>query len=102
MGLRDYFGTYEAFKKHGYNHKREFLHWMFDGLDADGYPYGVYLTKRGKKWDFTIYAKLMLGTMTITKDGIDYPDHDLPDEYFKSLKVAFELQEDLLLFPFYK
>jgi hypothetical protein len=84
MGLLDYFGTVEAFKKHGYKHKREFLHWLFDGLDEDGFSYGIYLTKRKQGWDYTISAKMFCGTMTITKKGIDYPDHNMPDEVFKT------------------
>jgi hypothetical protein len=90
MGLMDYFGTVEAFKRHGYHHKREFMHWLFDGLDEDGYPYGIYIAKRGETWDYTISARMICGTMTISKDGIDYPKHKIPDEYFKSKRKPFD------------
>jgi hypothetical protein len=45
------------------------------------FPYGVCLTKcKGGLSDYTIYAKMLLGTLTIIKDGIDYPDCDLLNE----------------------
>jgi hypothetical protein len=90
LGLLDYFGDVETFKSHGYKHKREFLHWFFDGTDEEGFYHSIYLTKRGKLWDYTIYGKIV-GTMTIYKDKIDYPNHTLPDTHFKTKRSAFDI-----------
>jgi site-specific DNA recombinase len=88
LGLLDYFGNVESFKSQGYKHQRQFLHWMFEGLDEDGVHHAIYLTKRGKLWDYALYGRVT-GTMTIYKDRVDYPDHDLPENFFKHTLINF-------------
>ena len=45
--------------------KRKLLHWLFQGKDEDGKPYGIYVTKEGKyknaDIEYSIHAKISEG-----------------------------------------
>jgi len=88
-GLMDHYKDIETFQRQSYNHKRQFLHWLFDSDAAPHeHPHGIYLTKRGDTWDFTLWRSFY-GTMTIYQDRVDIPEHDLPNDVFKQYLTNF-------------
>jgi site-specific DNA recombinase len=73
--LLKYFGSEDRLDKMTYGEKRELLHWLFDGRDEDGKPYGIYVSKYdGDKWDYYISAHLFGTIRTLKGDDIDYWD----------------------------
>jgi site-specific DNA recombinase len=55
--------------------KRKLLHWLFDGTDLKGTPYGIYVNKSGKgkeqKIDYFLYGRIT-GLRTLKGDDINY------------------------------
>ena len=73
-----YLGSLERLKEMSYEEKRRFLHWLFDGKDDDGVPYGIYIGKNGNdKWDYFIYVRFFSGPWILKGDNIDYLDEDV-------------------------
>ena len=59
-----------------FDDKRTLLHWLFDGKDKEGTPYGIYISKTGErkeqKIDYFIYGRIT-GLRTLKGDD---PNHD--------------------------
>ncbi len=66
-----------------FEEKKQLLHWLFDGKDHEGHPYGIYVSARGraeqKKTDYFLWGKIT-GLRTLKGDDINYQDWD-EDEY---------------------
>jgi site-specific DNA recombinase len=77
------FGTKEHINEMSFEDKRNLLHWLFDGKDETGMPFGIYITvkdfgKTGSKGrgreqlvDYFIYGKIQ-GLRTMKGDNINY------------------------------
>jgi site-specific DNA recombinase len=64
--LRGCFATEERLIEMTFEEKRQFLHWLFNGKNSKGTPYGIYIEKRGKStWDYLIHAELINGLLTL-------------------------------------
>ncbi|MCK9229126.1 MAG: recombinase family protein [Syntrophales bacterium] len=76
--LEDYSGP-ERLAEMTFEDKKRLLHWLFDGVDEKGTPYGIYVMKRGKARDsaidYFLYGKI-IGLRTLKGDDIDYRDND--------------------------
>jgi len=61
-----------------FDEKRKLLHFLFDGKDDKGKPYGIYITKHNKSHkspiDYFLYGKLV-GVRTVKGNDIDYTGH---------------------------
>ena len=69
--LRGCFATEERLNEMTFEEKRQFLHWLFNGKNSKGTPYGIYIEKRGKStWDYLIHAKLVTGMKTLKDNSI--------------------------------
>ena len=55
--------------------KKQLLHWLFDGHDNEGTPYGIYVNKQGSGHgaaiDYMMYGKIT-GLRTVKGDDINY------------------------------
>lgn len=75
--LLEYFSGKKRLEKMTYNEKRMLLHWLFEGRDKKGTPYGKYISKTGQrkeaKVDYFLYGKVQ-GLRTLKGDDIDYFD----------------------------
>lgn len=80
--LEEYSGP-ERLKEMSFDDKKTLLHWLFDGQDQDGKPYGIYVNKTGKgknqKIDYFLYGRIT-GLRTVKGDDINYQDWDEDDE----------------------
>ena len=76
--LQHYFQSEERLQAMTYDEKRRLLHWLFDGQDEEGTPYGVYVreVKKGV-YDYFISAKMFAGARFLKGDDIDYWDEEL-------------------------
>ncbi|MEX1011054.1 MAG: recombinase family protein [Balneolaceae bacterium] len=76
--LHKYSGE-EHLQEMTFGEKRQLLHWLFDGSDKGGTPYGIYITKKGKgagvPIDYFMYGRLT-GLRTVKGDDIDYNPDD--------------------------
>ncbi len=107
-----YFGSEERLKEMSYEEKRRFLHWLFDGKDEHGVPYGVYVEKNGNdKWDYFISARFFCGLRTFKGNNIDYTDEDMLNkeipwpweiDFYKTNSVSTERPESEIQQPFGK
>jgi site-specific DNA recombinase len=89
-----HFGSEDRLKEMSYDEKRQLLHFLFDGKDNEGTPYGIYVEKIGKgEWEYFIYGCLIgdgqriTGLSILKGDDIDYgmPKIDW-DKYFQNGK----------------
>jgi hypothetical protein len=89
--LLEHYGTEDRLGKMSFDEKRELLHWLFGGKDADGRPYGVYVNKRGKdEFDYFLYGRIT-GLRTLKGDDIDH-DPEAGSEgknAYKASKVTY-------------
>jgi len=64
------------------------LHWLFDGKDAKGARYGIYVNKKkkgqGQKIDYFLYGRIT-GWRTIKGDDINYQGWDEDKTEYKTL-----------------
>ncbi len=68
-----------------YDEKRELIHWLFDGKDYEGTPYGIYVYKhKDQSVDYYFYGKIQ-GLRTLKGNKIDYQE-DIID--YKTKKVG--------------
>jgi site-specific DNA recombinase len=84
--LMIYYSGKERLAEMTFAEKRELLHWMFDGKDETGRPYGIYVSKAGsgKKAliDYFIYGKMIRGLRTMKEDNINFTNHlDIHNNY---------------------
>jgi site-specific DNA recombinase len=80
LGLLDYFGSMERLQAMSFDEKRKLLHWLFDGKDKSGKPWGVYVWKIDKgEFGFYIRASLIDGPLAVKGDDIHYSFSE-PDE----------------------
>jgi len=80
LGLLDYFGSMERLQAMSFDEKRALLHWLFDGKDVSGKPWGVYIWKIARgEFGFYIRASLVEGFMAVKGDDIHYSS-TVPDE----------------------
>jgi site-specific DNA recombinase len=64
--FKGYFASKDRYEKMSFEEKRRLLHWIFNGKNSKGIPYGIYIEKKGKeKWDFFIFAELHRGLSTL-------------------------------------
>ncbi len=75
LSLLERFSGQDRLNKMSFDEKGQLLHWLFDGKDHDGVPYGIYINKRGKrqnpKIDYYIYGRIT-GLRTIKGNDVDY------------------------------
>jgi hypothetical protein len=81
--LLERFSGKERLNEMSFDDKRALLHWLFDGQDKSGKPYGIYITKRGKrdksKIDYFMYGKIT-GLRTLKGNDINYQKWDEDDK----------------------
>lgn len=72
----------ERLSEMSFDDKKALLHWLFDGKDSDGRPYGIYVNKTGKgkdqKIDYFMYGRIT-GLRTLKGDDINYQGWDEDD-----------------------
>jgi len=77
--LLQQYGGQKRLKKLTFDEKRNLLHWLFDGKDRDGKPYGIYVTSKGlrknRSVDYFLYGKIT-GLRTLKNDNINHIDDD--------------------------
>jgi hypothetical protein len=58
-----------------FDDKQRLLHWLFDGENEKGTPYGIYITKHGRgpnqKVNYFMYGRLT-GIRTLKSDDTNY------------------------------
>ena len=60
--MMHYYRSTEHIAAMTFEEKKRLLHWLFDGKDNEGTPYGIYIEKKGDRaWDCFIYGKLIHG-----------------------------------------
>jgi Skp family chaperone for outer membrane proteins len=80
--LEQYSGQ-DRLKEMTFEDKKQLLHWLFDGKDQKGTPYGIYINKTDKGIDYFMYGRIT-GLRTLRGDDINY----MEDELYKTNKVA--------------
>jgi hypothetical protein len=79
-----------------FEEKRELLHWLFDGKDETGAPYGIYVTKteRGQKAsiDYFLYGRI-IGLRTIGEDSDYITNTAAYKGVDKSYNISFRMQD---------
>ena len=75
-----------------FDEKKTLLHWLFDGKDAKGTRYGIYVNKKkkgqGQKIDYFLYGRIT-GLRTIKGDDINYQGWDEDETEYKTNKGTF-------------
>ncbi len=67
LEVLSYFKFADTLEAKSFDEKKRLLHWLFDGKDEDGNPYGVYISRKDNDtWNYRISAKLFRGDNTIT------------------------------------
>lgn len=89
--LLEEYGSRDRWQAMSYEEKKRLLHWLFDGTDQHGTPYGIYVNKEGHgnqaKIDYFLYGRIT-GLRTLKGDDINYLPED--DEY-KTTNTKFKL-----------
>jgi DNA invertase Pin-like site-specific DNA recombinase len=85
--LMIFFQSPDRYSEMSYEEKRQLLNFLFEGKDAEGVPYGVYIDKIGiDEWDIFIYGCLISdgrrtsGTFSMKGDDLDYEKPDILKE----------------------
>ncbi|MDV2503798.1 MAG: recombinase family protein [bacterium] len=75
--LLEHYGSEERLQAMSFDEKKQLLHWLFDGKDQSGTPYGIYVTKRGRdEFDYFLYGRIT-GLRTMKGDDINHdPESD--------------------------
>jgi len=77
--LLDQFSGEGRLNEMTYDDKRKLLHWLFDGKNDKGEPYGIYIAKKGRrkdmKIDYFLYGRIT-GLRTLKGDNINYQEDD--------------------------
>ena len=78
--ILDRYSGKQRLEKMTYDEKRELLHFLFDGKDKEGTPYGVYVSKKGNTKDspidYFIYGSILQGLRTMKGDNINYMEDE--------------------------
>jgi len=86
--LLERYSGLERLHEMSFDEKRDLLHWLFDGKDPEGTPYGIYITTTGRaskqKIDYFLYGKIT-GLRTLKDGNINYQDDDTD---YKTNKLA--------------
>lgn len=73
-----------------FDEKKALLHWLFEGKDSKGTPYGIYVAKKkkgpGQKIDYFMYGKVT-GLRTVKGDDINYQGWDEDESEYKTNNV---------------
>jgi site-specific DNA recombinase len=75
--LLEQYGGKRRLREMTFDDKRTLLHWLFDGKDDEGTPYGIYVNTKGNGRgkdqivDYFIYGKIQ-GLRTLKGDDINY------------------------------
>jgi hypothetical protein len=89
--LLEHFSSEERMQQMGFDEKKQLLHWLFDGKDEKGTPYGIYISKTGyQKWDYFMYGRIT-GLRTIKGEDINYQAWDEGEKEYKTNKDARKL-----------
>lgn len=72
LALMDYYKSDKWQSKMSFNDKKRFLHWLFNGKDSAGVPYGLYAKRIGNTRSvlLVIYSKLVKGPLTVENNKI--------------------------------
>ncbi|MEX0681547.1 MAG: recombinase family protein [Balneolales bacterium] len=72
--LLDQYSGQERLQEMTFEEKKRLLHWLFDGKDKEGTPYGIYVSKKDTgAIDYFLYGRIT-GLRTVKGDNIDYHD----------------------------
>ncbi len=93
--LLDYSGP-ERLEEMTFDEKKTLLHWLFDGKDKEGTPYGIYVSKKDKEIDYFMYGRIT-GLRTLKGDDFDYEGGD--NDIYKTNKDACQNDDDLYSCP---
>jgi site-specific DNA recombinase len=89
--LMEHYGSPERLQNMSYNEKQNLLHWLFDGKDQNGFPYGIYVHRHGlgrnKKIDYFMYGRIT-GLRTLKGEDIDYQGWDEDENEYKTPSAA--------------
>lgn len=82
--LLERFSGKKRLKKMSFDEKKTLLHWLFDGKDTKGTPYGIYISKKKKgkrqEIDYFLYGRIT-GLRTMKGDDINfYPEDGVEDK----------------------
>lgn len=84
-----------------FEEKRTLLHWLFDGKDRDGQPYGIYVNSTGnrknRKVSYFMYGRIT-GIRTLKDGNINYQDDD--ESYIKTNGLARKQAKRSYIFQF--
>ena len=90
LGLMDYFGSKDWLDDMTIKDKKQFLHWLFDGVDEDGQPYGIFINKVARDvFDYEIHCKFFTGARFLKGDNIDYFDKSLQADFETNMLKTF-------------
>lgn len=96
--LLEHFSGEDRLQAMAFEEKKHLLHWLFEGKDGQGTPYGIYVNKRGKgEYDYFLYGKIT-GLRTMKGANIDYTACEGGGEEYKTNSVTRELRSSQLLF----
>ena len=74
--LLSHFSSEEHLQEMTFDEKKHLLHFLFDGKDIAGTPYGIYISKNGKaKWNYFMYGRIT-GLRTVKGEDINYQGWD--------------------------
>ncbi len=86
--LLEHFSGEDRLQAMTFDEKKHLLHWLFEGKDGQGTPYGIYVNKRGDgKYDYFMYGRIT-GLRTMKGEDINYQRWD-EDEY-KTCSVSLK------------
>jgi len=92
--LEDYSGP-ERLKEMSFDEKKALLHWLFDGKDRGGKPYGIYVNKKGGRLgsiDYFMYGRIT-GLRTLKGDDINFMEEieeNQEDKVYKTTNPAWK------------
>lgn len=70
--LLEEFSGPDRLARMSFDEQKELLYWLFGGKDAEGRPYGIYVSKRGRdEFDYFLYGRIT-GLRTLKGDDIDH------------------------------
>ena len=86
--LLEHFSGEDRLQAMTFDEKKHLLHWLFEGKDGQGTPYGIYVNKRGKgEYHYLLYGKIT-GLRTMKGANIDYTACEGGGEEYKTNSVS--------------
>ena len=87
--LLEHFSSEGRLREMSFDEKKQLLHWLFDGKDAEGRPYGIYVSKLvNKKRDYFLYGRIT-GLRTMKGEDITYQGWDEDEKEYKTNRGTF-------------